>query len=249
MASDFSVGDKVFVPSSRFPELADFPFAFYPTSVVEVENRSIRVNLPDQIVSKLIGAGLCHHNVAIMLIWVGDLNTESTLLDPLSKSILQFCRLLVEDSYLKFIKVRSVKELKHEWEKDQEAYSHVILLGHGSEKGIKFFYDDWVSAQSLRDTLYVRASSKKVFISLCCETGKNNFSTIFSKIPTCSHFIAPFHSLHGVIASQFTQTFLSHHLLDGKTVAVAMRHTIERVPGSQNFRYWEDGKMIDGPKS
>lgn len=249
MARGFAVGETVFVPASRFTELSHYPFAFYPTTVAEVFKRSIKVNLPLQQVSEFIGAGLCHRNVAIMIIWIGDLDTEPTLLDPLSKSILQFCRLLVEDDYLRFIRVRSIKELKHQWIKDEAAYSHVIIIGHGSEKGLNFFHDGWTNAQTLTDTLYVRGSTKKVFISLCCETGKNNFSISLSKMPTCTHLIAPFHALHGVIASQFTQTFLSHHLLDGKSVAVAFRHTIERVPGSQNFRFWESGALIDGPGS
>lgn len=248
MARDFAIGEKVFVPSSRIKELEHHPTAFYETRVVETNDRSIKVNIPGQRVSDWIGSGLCHKNVAILIICIGDLETESTLLDPLTKSVLQFCRLLVADDYLRFFKLRSITELREVWTREQAAFSHVILIGHGSATAIKFFNDGWVRTNHLDDAIKVRGAPKKVFVSLCCETGKNAFAIDFSNMTICSHFIAPFHSVHGAVASQFAQTFLTYHLLEGESVGVAMRHATDSYPGKKTFRLWENGVLRAGPK-
>lgn len=248
MARDFEIGEKVFVPSSRITELEAYPTAFYETRVADVANRSIKVNVPGQGISDWIGVGLCHRNVAILVISIGDLETESTLLDPLAKSVLQFCRLLVPDDYLRFYKIRSIAELSGIWRREQAAFSHVVLIGHGSATGVKFYNDGWVRPDALEVALRVRPAVKKVFISLCCETGKNSFSIDFSNMTTCSHLIAPFHAVHGAAASQFAQTFLTYHLLEGESVGVAMRHASESVPGSKKFRLWEKGVLKAGPR-
>lgn len=81
----------------------------------------------------------------------------------------------------------------------------------------------------------VRAAPRKTFISLCCKTGFKAFGGTYSEATICEYFIAPFHSVHGVVASQFCQSFLAYHLLDGETVGVAFRHAREATPGGGKF--------------
>jgi hypothetical protein len=248
MAKSFVVGDKVFVPASRIPGMEGHPFAFYETTIAQVGARKVKVNLQGGATSEWIGSSLCQKNVAILIFTIGDLETETGLLDPLAKSVLQYCRLLVPDDYLRAYKIRSLAELKSIWHKEQAAYSHVVIVGHGSSVGIKFFIDEWVRSDVLSQTLNIRGAAKKVFISLCCQTGYKAVGGEISKMSLCSHFLAPFHSVHGAVASQFTQTFLAFHLLVGESVGVAFRHARENTPGSTSFRLWENGNLIAGQR-
>lgn len=248
MATHFAVDDKVFVPASRVPGMEGHPFAFYETRIAEVGIRKVKVHLQAGATSEWIGSGLCQKNIGILIFTIGDLETETGLLDPLAKSVLQYCRLLVPDDYLRAYKVRSLAELKSIWQKDQAAYSHVVIVGHGSPEGIKFSVDGWVKSDVLDTTLKVWGAPKKVFISLCCQTGYKTAGGKLSEMAICSHFLAPFHSVHGAVASQFAQTFLAFHLLEGESVGVAFRHAREYTPGSTSFRLWENGKLKAGPK-
>jgi hypothetical protein len=58
MARNLKVGDRVCVPSSKFPELEDYPTAFYETRIVDVNKKSIKVNLPGQNTSEFFGISL-----------------------------------------------------------------------------------------------------------------------------------------------------------------------------------------------
>lgn len=250
MTRNLRQGDTVYVPCSKFSELEAYPTAFYQTRVVEIENRSIKVNLPNQIVSDFFGMSLAHPNIGLMIISIGDFETEETLLNPLSKSILQYARLLMPDDTIRHIKLRSLAELKTIWRQDQEAYSHIVFIGHGKPDGIKFGVDGWVSAETLNtEVIRVWGGSKKTIISLCCKTGYKSFGGAVSSFPQCNYFLGHYHSVHGAVASQFCQTFLAYHLLEGKTVVVAFKKARETVPGSTSFRLWVNNQLKAGPKT
>jgi hypothetical protein len=248
MATHFAVDEKVFVPASRVPGMEGHSSAFYETRIAEVGIRKVKVHLQGGATSEWIGSGLCQKNIGILIFTIGDLETETGLLDPLAKSVLQYCRLLVPDDYLRAYKIRSLAELKSIWQKEQAAYSHVVIVGHGSPDSIKFSVDEWVKADALNETLKIRGAPKKVFVSLCCQTGYKSAGGKLSEMAICSHFLAPFHSVHGAVASQFVQTFLAFHLLEGESVGVAFKHAREYTPGSTSFRLWENGKLKAGPK-
>lgn len=248
MAGRFAVGDRVFVPSSKIPGLDDLASVFWESTVAEVANKKIKVDLRHGETSDWIGTSLCHKNIGVLILTFGDLQSEATLLDPLAKSVLQYCRLLVQDDYLRAYKIRSTKELKKIWSVEQLNYSHVIFIGHGSQQGYMFANNGWVSPEIIEKALKVRGAPRKVFISLCCQTGYADVGKPLSKMAISSHFIAPFHSVHGAVASQFAQTFLAHHLLDGKTTHVAFRHARESTPNGTSFRLWKNGNMTAGPR-
>lgn len=240
--------ERVFVPASKFDELVGYPTAFYETRVTEVNGKRLRVALPNGATSDWIGSALCHRNVGILILTIGDLETEIPLLDPLAKSVLQFCRLLVDDGSVRHYKVRSVHELRYIWQRDQILFSHIVLIGHGDVDAVIFHVDGRVSPHLLDQATQFRGALQKTFISLCCKTGYRSFGGVFSEATICEHFIAPFHSVHGAIASQFCQSFLAYHLLEGQTVGVAFRHAREATPGSTSFRLWKNGTMKAGPR-
>lgn len=244
--STFAVGQRAYVPCMLVPELKDQDTALFRTKISSIKGRSACIELPNGVVSKSIGVSRLHSDVGILIISIGDFTSESALLDPLSKSVLQFCRLLVPDDQLKAIKVRSVAELKAYWSKNQAAYTHVVLIGHGDNDGLGFGVDGDVSLQTLDETFKLRGAKPKSFISLCCKTGYADFGKSFSKFAICKSLAAPFQSVHGATASQFCQTMLICTLLEGRTTKVAFKSARALVPGATSFRLWQSGKLTAG---
>lgn len=241
MATNLVVDDRIFVPASML-DAADVPSAFIKSRVLEVADRSIRLSFRGQ--DHWIASSKCQRNIGLIIICIGDLDTETTLLDPLSKSVTQFCRLLASDDYVRFYKLRSVAELQAIWARDHAAYSHVILIAHGNGSGVKFAVDDWRAASHLETILDIAAVAPKHFINLACQSGQAALGKPFSRLAVCDSYIGAFHSVHGAIASQFLQSFLIHHLLQGETTKVAFRHARSRVSGGTSFRLWRSGALI-----
>lgn len=242
MAAKLRQGDKIYVPCSRLG-LEDRPFALHETEVVSLFDRSVVVKLPGGSNSEPVGASLVHRRLGLAVIRIGDFQTEATLLDPLTKSVLQYCRLLVTDSALLLVEVRSLRELASWWSTHQMAYSHLVLIGHGRASGIRFAVDGWVDPDQLATELPCSVDEAKTVISLCCETGRAGFGKVFSSRKLCRSFVGPFNAVHGAIGSQFCQTFLAHQLLEGRTTKVAWRNAREAVPGSTSFRLWHRGQL------
>lgn len=243
MAKNLNVNDYVYVPCSLFEETS-CSSALYNTTVLEVSGRSVRVELPDGQPSELVASSRVHLECGIWIITIGDLQTEYTLLSPLSKLVLQFCRLLhSDDGQVLHTRVGSLAELGKIWNEKNNAFEFIILIGHGSKYGFYFAADDWVNADELLNVINLSESKPKNFISLCCETGKSPFAPNFSKAKVCNTYIAPFHSIHGAIASQFCLTYLTQLLLEGRMKKTAFNYARKNVPGSSKFRFWENGKL------
>jgi len=111
-----------------------------------------------------------------------------------------------------------------------------------SPTSIQFGYGGARTASNFAQRVFTEDTAKKTIISLSCETGRSTFAKEFSEIPTCGHLIAPFHSVHGAVASQFFQTYMCWHLLYGKSTMIAFKKAAETVPGKDIFRLWRNGE-------
>jgi hypothetical protein len=242
MTRNLNIGDTVWVPCSRLNELSQEGVAMFRSKVVRLGDRSATIELPGGVESDFVAMSLLHRDVGILVINIGDLETERSLLDPLAKSLAQFVRLIAPQGEVRSIRVRSLEELKIIWHKEQAKFSHVVWIGHGSREGIKFGVEGLVSSEDLVQALRVYGAPSKVFISLSCLTGYKKFGGVVSSSAICKDFIGPKHSVPGAVASQFCQTFLINHLLEGKTTKVAFRHARQAVPGSTSFWLWRGGK-------
>ena len=248
MARNLRINDVVYVPATRVDGIEGHPVALYRSKVARIGQRKIRIVLPGGATSEWIGTSLVHKDVGVLILNLGDFQTERTLLDPLAKSILQFSRLLLPDDQILGVKVRSLRELQTLWRNEQASHSHVILTGHGTKDSIRFGVDGLVSIDEFAESLRIHGASSKTFISLCCNTGYKSFGGTLSRKAICNSFVAPFQEVHGAAASQFCQTFLAHHFLEGCTPGVAFNKARESVPGGTKFRLWQAGKVKTGPK-
>src|SRR4051794_27935630 len=120
--SKFSVNEMAYVPASLLPGGDREIFAMVRRKVNSVTNRTICVDLPGGKVSGPIASSKAHTKLGVALISIGDFASEPGLILPLSKSALQFCRLLLADDHLVYINIRSIDELGIWWKKHHDAY-------------------------------------------------------------------------------------------------------------------------------
>ena len=242
MARQITVGTHVYVPVARVGNFA-WPSALYRTSVHAVVHRSVDVQVPGGLTAR-VAMSAVHTSIGVLILRFGDLRTEDTLLDPMAKSLLHFGRLLLTDDSVRLLEVRSLHELNQFWQQHHANSAHVVMIGHGSPKSVILAVDGAVDAERITDVFGSPAGVEpRTFVSLACQSGKAGFGKKFSSAPCCASFLAPFHSVHGAVASQFCQTLLTYLMLEGETTGVAFRHARESVPGSVSFRLWKDGQL------
>lgn len=244
MAHKLEIRNTVYVPSLLLPSGDRYPTSLYRTEVLITQDRSAKLRLRNGQPSDWIATSKLLLNAGLAVLSIGDFGTEETLLNPLSKGVLQFSRLLLDDSSVTHLRVRAIGELGAWWKINHDAYSHIVMIGHGSPTSIRFGYGGDRTPGDFVRRVFSEDSTKKTFISLSCETGRASFAREFSKIATCGHFIAPFHSVHGAVASQFFQTYMCWHLLYGKSTMVAFKKAAESVVGTDLFRLWKNGDHI-----
>lgn len=169
----FQVGEEVYVPASCLTD-PNAPQALVRRRVLRNVSRSIVVDDHGGRAAT-IASGLAHHNsLGILVLRIGDLSTETTLLDPPAESVARFLRLLIGDENIEYIQVRTLAELEMYWSKGGAPWSHVILICHGGKNSVTFVGDGQVEGGNLAARL-VRANPaaiKKRFISLACKTGR-----------------------------------------------------------------------------
>jgi hypothetical protein len=233
----FYPGDRAWVPSSRLPGTQ--PFALMERPVLDVAERSIFVDdgHGDRV---KVSTRIAHtRNLGFLILRVGDLSTETTLLDPLAKSVLQYLRLLISDSQVQMLHVRTEDEVRAFMSASGAAFSHMILIAHGTPSSLLAMTTklSGVVVGSMLD-----AGDPKVVISLACSTGKTAFARELSNSKSIREFVAPFRETHGAAASLFLQTLLHKHLLMGHEFSAAFRIANDGLEGT-HFRHWRNGVL------
>ncbi|MFG1271671.1 hypothetical protein [Xanthobacter flavus] len=241
----FAIGDQVFVARSVLKLDANDISPFYRTVVRARKNRSVQVDMPGGGWSHSISTSKLIRNFGVLIIRIGDFN-EDGLLDPLAKSILHYCRMLLPGDSVRLIELRTEGELATFWDTHHGMCRQVVIVGHGAPSGFLFGTTN-VTPQRLVQIFDAPNPTKKEFISLGCETGYMQFGKIFSQARCVSHFIGPFHSVHGCVASLFTQTYFNERLIACRSERVAFKHARSNLKGAASFRLWENGNLTAGP--
>lgn len=241
----FRVGDQVYVARSLLNLDENEISPFYRTVIRARQQRSVKVDMPDGAISDYIATSKIVSNFGVLIVRIGDFNEEG-LIDPLAKSILHYCRMLLPGDSVRLVELRTENELSKLWADFHGMCHQVVLIGHGSPDGFLFGQTN-VSSETLVEIFCTPNPSPKEFISLGCKTGYASFGKRFSRAPCVSHLIAPYHSVHGCGASLFTQTYFHERLLATRSAKVAFKHAREDLYGAASFRLWENGKLTAGP--
>jgi len=188
-----------------------------------------------------ISSRLAHKgDLGFLLMRVGDFDSELTLLDPLSKSILQFLRLLVPEDLVRHLEVRTATEIERFMQSNGAAFTHVILVGHGKSNAMKLAFGEWLDVDDFSKMMSTKGIERTI-ISLACHTGKVSFGKSISGHDGIKEYVAPKAEVHGASASLFVQQLLSIHLLEGREFETAARNASARVPGG-GFVHWRKGR-------
>jgi len=245
MPRQIQLNDQVYVPRSLLDLDVNDISPFWRTTVRERNERSVRVDLPGGARSEWVATSKVSIQLGVLIIRIGDYE-EWKLIDPLYQSVLHFCKILLTGDQVRAFEVRTIRELLRLWKTYHAGYQQVILIGHGSERSIMIGDRD-VSPSRLASIFSHPQPEPKEFLSLCCQTGQAAFGKAFSRSDCCTAFLAPFHSIHGCIASQFCQNYLANRLLDSQTIGVAFNHTRKNLIGAASFRLWPKGNLKAGP--
>ena len=245
--SKFERGDTVYVPASCLPN-PNQPFALVKRKVERLEGRSVVVQQNGEDV-KIASARTHDRRLGFLVVKVGDLSTEDTLLNPLARSVLEFLRLLLPDDHVRRLDVRTTDELEAFWRSGHGAYSHVVLIGHadGSTFGFVNGVRSGAELSSLFGSSSGRAVKPKQFMSLACSTGRAAFAKPFSSHAACGQFVGPYEDVHGATASHFCQSYFAGALLQGRASKTAFNKAAELTMGS-HFRLWRGGKLVAGKR-
>lgn len=250
MAPKHKPGEMVYIPASLTRQGVNAPYALVERRVLRQADRGRSIVVDDgggetlKVATRRVQPG----SLGFALVRIGDFQTENTLLDPLAKSVLQYLRLMLPDHVVTSIAIRTLHELQEWWTINSAAQTHCILVGHGDPAGIKFLdHQSFVSGRDLGAALTeaaARNSSPKAFLSLSCLTGRANFANGFSATKICREFIGPHQSVHGASASQYIQTLLAHHLLDGTELLPAHRRANRSTSKGTSFRFFRSGGWV-----
>ena len=246
MARNLQVGETVFVPKQKLKISSADGSALKECRVVAVHDRTITVDVNDADGNGIsVASSATHRNIHVLVIRIGDFSSEASFLDPLTKSILQFLRVLLTDSFVSRIEVRSLAELTAYWATNHNTFSHVVIVGHGSPDGLVFAVDALVEAKDFIEAIECEDAKGKIFISLACETGKGEIARQLSGSYICSGYLGPYNTVHGANASLYVQTFLTKHFLDGLSLEVAAKQTYDNLSHC-TFRSWQNGYLKSG---
>ncbi len=237
----FQTNEKCCVPCNTFYGNSFCPDALILAEVITCSDTSCIVEYSG--IQKECEVSKVHFKQYIIIICFGDLKNELTNLDPLTKSILQFSRLLYKDSdeYVRFYKIRTHEEFNCLINEIQ-AHNIIILIGHGSSTGI-YGLDSEKCVCGVKDwneLLIDQPLRSKLIISLCCETGSDDFGKEIAKLSSCAAFLAPSRPINSALASQYCQTFLLHHLMDGHSFKVSFDKTEANTIAHSSFQLFEN---------
>ena len=231
----FSPGETVWVSSTHLPGTQSF--ALMEREVLAVEERSIVVDDGRGGTVKVSTRTAHSRSLGFLVLRVGDLRTEATLLDPLAKSVLQYLRLLISDTEVRILHVRTDAEVRAFMSTNGAAFSHVILIGHGTPSSLLAMGTELPGAEV---GSMLNVGNPKVVISLACSTGKTPFARGLSKSESVRELVAPFREAYGAAASLFLRTLLHKHLLMGHEFRTAFRLANDGLEGT-HFRHWRGG--------
>jgi hypothetical protein len=134
------------------------------TTVREHVQRSVRVTLPNGELSQLIYTKKVAESFGVLIDRIRDFE-EDGLLKPLSKSVLNYAKMLLPDDPVRLIALRIHAEFRRLWGEYHGMCQQMILVGHGFETDF-VFGDEEVSAQLVRGMIEEPLPSPNEIISM-----------------------------------------------------------------------------------
>jgi hypothetical protein len=240
---------RVHVPAKSVGLGDDYPSAMVECNFVRMSGyRSVVDDVPNTHGERQLDRRLVTRKLGILILQLGDFDTEDYLLEPSFRALSHISSLVLLPEYVWARRVRSLEEMETFWERSIGVVSHLVLVGHGGKASLTFGrksvgVDEFCSVLG-RDSVDGEAP---LVISLCCKSGSGLFGKEVSGNPTCRAFIGPSGAIHAANSALFYQSFLSHSLVDGRTIEKAYQLARVFTPGVTEFNMWQKTKLVHKP--
>jgi hypothetical protein len=235
----YQPGEVVFVPASQLG-ITDPPYYLASRTVLRVQGRSIFVDSKNGLTAQVATAKVLPR-MGVLLIRIGDLASESELLDPLYKCLLHYLRLLIGPEVVG-CQVRSYRELEMIWSAQHATKMFAVVIGHGKKDAVEFAVDGWVDALRIKSAFETGGTEVSI-ISTACKTGLRSFSQTLSRSTVIREVVAPQHSVPGPVAAQFVQNYFAERLVAAQTGKTAFTRARKTPAATCNFRRWKNGAL------
>lgn len=246
--SEFDIGDSVYILRSSIGLDLDSHSIFFYSKVVDkkevARGNKYKISFTDGTHSKWLDKYLLYKDVGVLIINIGDYDTEFSLLDPLQDIVTSYFKLLIAGDDVCSVKIRTMDELGSIWKRYHAKVSHVVFIGHGSIGGIKFGDLGMMGASVITDVLEKESDQNtpaKYFMSLCCHSGRQEFGKLFSKSRLCKQFLGPLDTVMGAHAALYCQNFFTSSLMNNDTMPQALRDSNEIFSFMPDFESWMFG--------
>lgn len=240
----FRIDDTILVPSTAL-DWPDAPLAMVERRVLAQQDRKVKVDGKPGGSERWVASRRAHKDVHVLVLRLGDIDSESSLLDPIADSLHQHLRLLLTDSRVDVWRIRTVAELKHWWSKHHAILTHVVLVCHGRADALKVVGDaPWISGAELGALLdqWSPESQPKEVISVGCMNGRAGFAKALSKADCVKRVVGPYQTVHGSVALSYCHQYFGSLLLDGVTTKNARNKAARSLPGGSHFVTWTNGR-------
>lgn len=200
--------------------------------------------------------------VKVLIIRVGDWDTEQATLNPLAESLKAQLSLLLPPGNVDVEYIRTLDELSGALrvhggglgptgQRQAEPWGYAILVGHGRSgpsAGIRFG-TSWHSPDAMAAAVKGlgpgrRSFSDAKFISLCCETGSAAFAQTFSENLSTT-WVGPSDAVHSFEAAGFVLRLFYEDFLRTGTWSDSFRGAQSASSTfSTAFRCWMNGEEV-----
>lgn len=247
--SNLTPNTRVHVPAKSVGLDSNYPFAMVECKYVRKKGlKGVLDDIPRVQGSRSLDLRLISQKLGFLIVQVGDFDTEKFLLDPLHTAIVTTTELVLKPDNVWSCHIRSIAEFRKFWVRQNAIISHLVIVGHGSQKGL-IFGDEVVDAKEFIEALSIPESQGQapIIISLACKSGNTIFGKSVSGSGSCRAFIGPSGTIHASNAALFYQSFLSHNLLEGRTNEKAYQKARVFTPGVTEFNMWQKTKLVHKP--
>jgi hypothetical protein len=253
----------VYVPAKSVKiDPLEYPSAMVSCKVSEVKrNNVVLYDIPTKKHDlETVKSGILRRKLGILILRVGDYNSEDSLLDPLFNAVCSISSLLLTSDSIFALKIRTFKELQYYWIKYNASISHIVIIGHGyKDQGLVFGnkpdsqclidynknsrnpknesdFLEIVSADQVINTLQLNNGSNQGvdIISLSCFTGMRSFGKKIGGAPFCSFFAGARKAVNPMDAIYFYNEFVTEYFLNGAKV----KDAFEKANVKSEFAMW-----------